>query len=206
MATALRRASRGGSAEAAKPLPRACGEGASMGEGLCCVSSALPCAASSYSVASLELKSHVVGGWGIVDADWLEHNLTSRIRVTWRCKVVLKVLAALIIGGMVVGASAAKSQQFVRVPDYCVDFSSDACQRIKDVVEKGIRPAFCVPGFGRADSPIRLSPEQLRICYAMPSPISSDDKRQLDNFEAQRRQRIEDARAMVRENWTQYCS
>ena len=51
--------------------------------------------------------------------------------------------------------------------EYGVGFSSDACERIKKVVETNLPPAFCKPGFGLASS--GLTPEQLRICYAMPS-------------------------------------
>lgn len=49
-------------------------------------------------------------------------------------------------------------------PDYCSDFSADACARIKKGVETDVPPTFCKPGFGLVGS--GLTPEQLRICYA----------------------------------------
>ena len=59
------------------------------------------------------------------------------------------------------------NQNAANAADYCAGFSSDACERIKKVVESNVPPAFCKPGFGLAGS--GLTPEQLRICYAMPS-------------------------------------
>lgn len=53
-----------------------------------------------------------------------------------------------------------------RASDYCVDFSAEACARIKIGVEAKITPDFCRPGFGIVGS--GLDDEQLRICYARP--------------------------------------
>ena len=50
--------------------------------------------------------------------------------------------------------------------EYCRDFSSDACARIRKVVEAKVTPSYCKPGF--AVVPTSLSDEQLRICYVMP--------------------------------------
>lgn len=53
--------------------------------------------------------------------------------------------------------------------DYCDSFSTDACDRIKGVVEayalSQVRPTYCKPGFGLVDS--GLTPEQMRICYVI---------------------------------------
>ena len=95
--------------------------------------------------------------------------------------------------------------QFDPVPEYCVGFSLNACTRIKAVIESGVRPAYCVPGFGRVDSGLNLTPEQLRICYAQPpAPLSPDTQRAQDANQARQRQMIEDAKAMVRESWSNY--
>lgn len=116
-------------------------------------------------------------------------------------KTVLPV--ALMATALITSFHSAKAQQSGRAPEYCVGFSPDACQRIRSVVESGVRPSYCVPGFGRVDSPVHLPPEQLRICYAMPTPIDPQHQREFDAAQAQQNQRIEDARAMVRESWSQ---
>ena len=85
-------------------------------------------------------------------------------------------------------------------PDYCVGFSPEACSRIKAVIESKIRPAYCVPGFGRIDSGLNLTDEQLRICYTLPREPSPEEER----AQAMRNQRINDSRAMVKESWGKY--
>lgn len=91
------------------------------------------------------------------------------------------------------------------MPDYCVGFSPDACSRIKAVIESKVRPDYCVPGFARTDSGLNLSPEQLRICHAQPpEPLSADEKRAQTKEQARREQRINDARAMIKESWAKY--
>lgn len=55
------------------------------------------------------------------------------------------------------------------LPPYCVDFQSDACTRIKTIVDSKVRPDYCVPGYALKDS--GLTQEQRRVCYAMPIPI-----------------------------------
>jgi len=63
---------------------------------------------------------------------------------------------------------SSKDDQRGRTPaEYCVGFSSDACDRIRKVVETKTRPAFCKPGFGLVGS--GLTAEQLRICYVVTS-------------------------------------
>lgn len=47
--------------------------------------------------------------------------------------------------------------------EYCAGFSSDACDRIKAVVDSKTSPAFCQPGFALVGS--ALTVEQLRMCY-----------------------------------------
>jgi hypothetical protein len=49
--------------------------------------------------------------------------------------------------------------------DYCQEFAAEACQRMQSVIDSGIKPAFCKPGFGLTGS--GLSAEQLRVCYVM---------------------------------------
>jgi hypothetical protein len=111
---------------------------------------------------------------------------------------------AFLFCGFIVLATASAAQQSGRFPDYCVGFSPEACQRISVVVGSKIRPAYCVPGFGRTDSGLHLSPEQLRICYAMPDPVDPESQRRVDAAQAKQRQLMDDARAMVQESWTQY--
>ena len=64
----------------------------------------------------------------------------------------------------IIGAMACAEPK-PKAADYCRDFTQEACERIKAVVEKGVRPAYCRPGFGRLDSGLSL--EELRICYVM---------------------------------------
>jgi hypothetical protein len=69
-------------------------------------------------------------------------------------------------------ADDSENARTVRRPlstDYCVDFTSDACERIKKVVEaykpSQPPPSYCKPGFALVGS--GLTDEQLRICYVI---------------------------------------
>jgi|SRR5580658_1426386 hypothetical protein len=75
---------------------------------------------------------------------------------------------------LIVPKYASAASQAQQAPDYCEGFGPPACQRIRAVVEARAHPAYCVPGFGRADNPVKLSDEQLRICYAL-LEVQSDD-------------------------------
>jgi hypothetical protein len=52
---------------------------------------------------------------------------------------------------------------------YCASFSSEACDRIKDVIRSRERPTYCRPGFAilRSEANKGLTDEQIRICYLM---------------------------------------
>lgn len=93
-------------------------------------------------------------------------------------------------------------------PPYCVDFPADACTRMQAVIESNIRPDYCVPGFGMKGS--GLDREQLRICYAMPTPLSPEERKRFEEdhakIQAKRQQEISDARAMVSDEWGHYTS
>ncbi len=89
-----------------------------------------------------------------------------------------------------------------QAPDYCVGFSSEACSRIKAVVKTNIRPSYCVAGYGLTDS--GLNPEQIRICIATSPPLSPEMKRAEAKAMEKKNQIINDARAAVKESWTQY--
>ncbi len=94
-----------------------------------------------------------------------------------------------------------------RQPDYCTGFSYDACSRIRSTIETGIRPPYCAPGFGLVGS--GLTPEQQRICYAQPLDAAELKEERAWNdreaaWQAAQKQKIEDARAMVRESWAGY--
>lgn len=92
-----------------------------------------------------------------------------------------------------------------RRPEYCVDFSQDACDRITAVVESKTKPDYCVPGFARADSGLHLSDEQIRICYVLTQdPPSADDDQVDKNIQARQSKLVEEARAMVKGDWEKY--
>jgi hypothetical protein len=60
------------------------------------------------------------------------------------------------------------AEEAPKASDYCTGFSSEACHRIKTVIETKVRPEYCKPGFGLVGS--GLTAEQLRICYVMAAP------------------------------------
>lgn len=113
---------------------------------------------------------------------------------------------------------AVKSSQ---VPDYCVSFSSDACERIKSVIESGIRPAYCTSKFTSMDKTTSLTAEQLRICQAWPNTFNAETvstvagqtqrvedaakQKQRVEYVAEQNKIAEDARAMVMASWMQYA-
>lgn len=53
--------------------------------------------------------------------------------------------------------------------EYCVGFSSEACERMQAQINSKRVPVACKPGFAIAGDPanVGLSPEQLRVCYMM---------------------------------------
>ena len=117
-------------------------------------------------------------------------------------KPLLIAFACCMLFATVQAADAIQSNSH---PDYCVEFSPEACARIKAVIDSKIRPTYCVPGFARADSGLNLTSEQLRICYAQPpAPLSPEMRRAVADHEARQNQIAEDARAMLRESREKY--
>ncbi len=49
--------------------------------------------------------------------------------------------------------------------DYCRGFSTEECAQIKAIVEKGVKPEYCKPGFALESS--SLTDMKMRICYVM---------------------------------------
>lgn len=80
---------------------------------------------------------------------------------------------------------------------------------MRKVIETKVVPTYCKPGFAIAGSGINLDHEELRICYvttqnARIARKTPEEKRREADIDAAQKRRIEDARAMVREDWQTY--
>ena len=117
-------------------------------------------------------------------------NVSKKDKVTDTGKIAMKANQGM--GGT--HSNAKSTTNSTTVPDYCEGFSSEACSRIRAVVEANIRPSYCLDGNVITNSAPNMTSEQLQICNTIAERTYANA---VD-------QRISDARAAVKESWTQY--